>query len=120
MKIISKCQKSTAVYWAPLKSGGVVQTDDYGTIRFKPPVQITCRKDDEERQVIKEDGTTVLSMAQYITEIAVEVGGILLEGELSKVATPTRPREIKGAREIISVMNTPTLNYRKTLHEAYV
>lgn len=120
MKIITKCQVSTAVYWAPLRVNNVLQTDDYGLPLFKSPVELTCRKDDEEKQVINATGTVVLSTSQYIVDQAVEVGGFIVEGELTKITKPTKPREVLGAKEILAIANTPTLRGNKILHEAFV
>lgn len=119
MKLIKRCQISTAVYWAPLRTAGVLQTDDYGQVIFKSPVQITCRKDNEHREVITVTGTNVISTSQFITEVAVEVGGMIMEGLLSKVSKPSKPREIAEAKEIVAVADTPTLKGNAILHEAF-
>lgn len=120
MSLITRCQKSKAVYWAPKRVAGELQTDDSGNILYSSPREITCRKEEEQKEVITREGTSVLSTAYYITEILTEPGGFIVEATLQSITTPTRPKEVRGAKEILAVADTPNLKYRENLYEAFV
>ena len=95
----SKFTNQTLVYWE--KDG----SDIYGKPQYKDPVEMACNWQDEQREIIKADGRTVLSRAYLLLESPVVDGSLVMLGSLADwQALPTRtgtPTVNQGGREVI-------------------
>jgi len=113
MSLIRKCQRETLVHWPLI---GSKQT---GEPIWGAPQQITCRWDDCTREIIQANNTRVLSKVELITEILLSPGDLVRRGTLANTAYWEDPKRNQDAYEVLKVCDTPTLNYRERLYEAY-
>lgn len=113
MSLITRCQRETLVYWAPNS------TNMAGELEWHAPVEMTCRWDDKVQEIRTDDGTYVLAKSEVISEIKLEVGGIVFRGTLNDVVYPDTPRDNPNVFRILKVMETPNLRYTERLYEAW-
>ena len=111
--LINKVQKQRLVYFAPK------QSNSHGEKQWQAPVELSCRWDAKNTQVISSSDTMVLSRNALITEVLLEVGGIVVLGELANISYWAEAPQNPGAYEILAVASTPDLRNRRTLFEAY-
>jgi len=111
--LINKCQRQTLCYFAPK------QSNSHGEKQWEAPVEYTCRWDAKNTEIIQADATMVLSRNALITEVLLEVGGIVVLGELSGISYWAEATQNLGAYEILAVSSTPDLRNRHTLFEAF-
>jgi hypothetical protein len=141
-KIVKKFAKQTLTYWPKVDSG------PDGKPVYGVPVQIICRWEDKEQEIVLPDSRTIRARA-YIIMAGVsgsppEVSGKMVDvatGDLVNVTTPIVsgslmllglitdwqalptypkvPTVNQGAREIIKVNLTPDLKNQEVLFEIY-
>lgn len=110
-----------AVYWPPgSEETGGSDYDDYGRPQYAQAVEIDCRWDDRNEEMIFADGTRDLSRAQVITDQEVSVRGVLFLGELTDVDDLDDPKNNEGAWEIRRVDRNPDIDGEDTLIRAYL
>ena len=114
MSIITKVLKQTAIYWAP--TGGF---DKFGQALFSAPEEITCRWIDKTEEVITPDGTKVLSQSRAMVSKDVQVGGILMLGELDSTVDAI-PKNNPGAHEIVQFGKVPNFRCTEFVRTAYM
>jgi len=121
MGIITKMLKQTAVYWA-LKSNesGEVAYDNFGAPVVTDPVEIACRWEDVNEEYIDANGTRQLSMARVYVRSDVDIGGILMLGQLTDITNPTTPKANLGAWEIRRFEKLPNLRNTEVLRTVYL
>lgn len=122
MSIITKMLKQKAVYW-PLESVDSSGDDfnKFGQPQVSvDPIQITCRWEDSIEEFIDNDGTPQVSRALVYTSQDVEVGGILMLGELIDIIDPINIKENSGAWEIRRFDKLPNLKTTEFLRTAYL
>jgi len=112
---VEKILKNTAVYWAPEN-----EFDEYGAPIPQAPVEIACRWEEELKEVIDLNGTTRISKAQVYVDRDVEIGGILMLGELSDITDATNPKENSGAWEILMFQKMPNIKATGYLRLAFL
>ena len=108
--------KQTAVYWE-LSS---LEFDNYGQPIPSSPVEIDCRWEDVGEEFIDKDGTTQLSRAKVYVDRDVEIGGVLMLGELGSTIDEDNPKENSGAWEIRRFEKLPTLKATEFLRSVYL
>lgn len=113
MSLITRCQRQTLCYWAPLTS------NQYGEPRWEPPVEMACRWDDKSMQIQAADGTMVLSRVEIISAAPLVVGGVVILGELSGVSYWVDAKANLGAYEILKTAITPNIRNTESLYEAW-
>lgn len=113
VRLITKCQKETFVYWA-LKC-----SDDNGHPTYEAPVEYTCRWDDKTQEIQLADRTYVVSRAELITEVRIREGGMIKRGALNAVSYQDDPRRNDDVYEVLKTGEVPTINYRRRLYEAW-
>jgi hypothetical protein len=111
--LINRVQKQKLVYFAPK------QSNSHGEKQWHAPVEYTCRWDGKNTEIIASDATMVLSRNALITEVLLEVGGIVVLGELSGISYWAEATQNLGAYEILAVSSTPDIRNRKVLYEAF-
>ena len=114
MALIDKVvQYDTAVYWSPLS------LDDHGMRTHNTPIEINVRWTDKMEQIKKPNGEITMSNAMVMTDRDVEVGGILLHGELDS-SIDDSPRSNSGAYEIVQFAKIPNKRNTKFVRKAYL
>lgn len=113
MSLITRCQRQRLVYFAPK------QSNSYGEKQWHAPVEYTCRWDAKNTEIIGADATMVLSRNALITQVLLEVGGIVVLGELVNISYWAEATQNLGAYEILAVSSTPNIRNTETLYEAF-
>lgn len=109
----------TLVYWAKLDS------DTYGkpTV-YATPVELSCRWEDKQQEIITPDGRKVLSKGYLLMVDKLVVGSLVFLGTLTDVEAlptfPTPPTVLQGGREVLLVKTTPDLNNHSNIYENYL
>lgn len=121
MSIISRMRKQTAVYWAleGAESGGN-DFDDFGQPLLTTPIEIKCRWEAKTVEFIDAKGTRQLSNAVVYVDQDVDVGGVLMLGELTDIVNEDTPKENDDAWEIRRFDDLPNLKATEFLKTAYL
>lgn len=121
MGIIKRMRKQTAVYWAlaSADSGGRSH-DDFGQPVVTGPVEIKCRWEAKTEEFIAANGTKQSSRAQVYVDRDVDVGGVLMLGELTDVVPGEDAKENEDAWEIKRFDKIPNLRATEFLKIAYL
>ena len=115
MSIITKVLRQKAVYWPP------GDRDKYGRNTFGSPVEIKCRWDDKIQEVVQEDGSETMSVAEVMVDRDLAVGGVLLLGELdTEKENATRPDLLAGASFIGTWEKNPNLKATEFVRTVYM
>jgi hypothetical protein len=80
---------------------------------------MAARVDSKIMQVMGPHDTMVISRWQLITNSLLEIGGIVVLGELSSISYWSDPKENLNAYEVLAVSTTPNLRNTETLNEAF-
>ncbi len=101
MSLIEDMRIHIAVWWPlnSIESAGDA-ADEFGQPLHSDPVEVSCRWDEEAVQFIGRDGTTHVSRARVYVDRDMELGGVLMLGELVDITDPDNPRENVNAWEI--------------------
>jgi len=102
------------VYW-PLLS-----LDEFGKPRWDEPMEIDCRWEDHEQEIIDANGDTIISKAYLIVDRDLTIKGVLWLGELCDIGSSDNPKSNPGAWEIIHFKKMTDFKGRKYLREAYL
>ena len=108
--------KQKAGYWELTSLG----FDNYGQPIPSTPVEIDCRWEDVGEEFIDDKGTTQLSIARVYVDRDMEVGGVLMLGELSSGVDEDNPKENENAWEIRRFEKLPTLKATQFLRTVYL
>lgn len=111
MSFITRIRKQKAVYWEKKPSA-----DEFGQPEYLLPVEISCRWDDEVREIIGKDGTKVLTRSVVIVDRDMNVGDKLRFGELSTSDT----EDASSGWEVIGFAKNPNLKAKEFLRTAYL
>jgi len=122
MGIITRMRKQVAVYWPPKSSESAGDDfDNYGQPQVSlSPVQIMCRWEDVTEEFIDMTGTRQLSRAKVYVDRDVEVGGILMLGELAEITDATNIKKNDGAWEIRRFEKLPNLKATEFLRTVFL
>ena len=112
MGIISRCQKQTLVYWPK------IGTQKTGETIFGAPQEYTCRWEEQLKEVQSNFNTRAMSRVQAITQVRLEVGGLMRLGSLADTAFWDAPKSNPDVYEVIDSSATPNLRNTETLYEA--
>lgn len=113
MSLITRSQRQKITFWPPLAA------NQHGEPQFGPPVEYTARVDAKIMQVIGSDTTMKLSRYQLITQVLLEVGGVVVLGEIGSISYWADPKANLNAYEILAVASTPNLRNTETLFECW-
>ena len=113
MSLITRSQRQRITYWEPLEANA------YGEPRWGAPVEYTARVDAKIMQIIGASDTLVLSRYQLITQVLLEVGGVVVLGEIGSISYWADPKANLNAYEILAVASTPNLRNTETLFECW-
>jgi len=116
MRILKKMLKQKAVYWEL----STLEFDDYGQPILSSPVEIDCRWEDIGEEFLDKKGTLQLSRARVYVDRDVEIGGVLMLGELGSGVDEDNPKENDNAWEIRRFEKLPTLKATKFLRTVYL
>ena len=122
MGIIAKMlQYQTGVYWPPgsIDSDGD-DFDDFGQPIVSSPFEISVRWEDRIEEFLDAEGTRQLSNAVVYVDQDVELGGILMLGELNDITDVVNIKENDGAWEIRRFEKMPTLRQTEILRTVYL
>ncbi len=122
MSLITRMRKQTAVYWALLgeDSAGVVDYDDHGQPQYTDPVEIECRWESVTVEFLDAQGTRQLSNAVVYPGEDLDLGGVLMLGELTDITDDDIPKENDDAWEIRKFEKLPTLRNTEILRTVYL
>jgi hypothetical protein len=84
------------------------------------PVEMKCRWDDGNKEVLTAFQGLIISKAQIITEKLIDAGSIVMRGRLDTISYWADPKANPNAFEVIANSATPNLRYSEILYEAYV
>lgn len=77
---ISKYLNQTAIYW------GNPVIDGYGNLSFDDPVEIRCRWQESNEEVLSKEGTAFVSHTSVLVGEDLDEGGYLMLGVLEDIA----------------------------------
>ena len=121
MSIITRMLKQTCVYWAlAYADSGGDDYDDYGQPQYASPVELSCRWEDAGEEFIAADGSTQISRSVVYVESDVEVGGVLMLGEIADIENSSDIKENDGAWEIRRFEKTPNFKATEWLRVAFL
>ena len=112
MSLIKRSQKQRLVYWPR------VGTQKTGEPIWGSPVEMSCRWEEMLKEVQSNTATRVMSRVQTITEVRLEVGGLMRLGTLSDTPFWGDPKRNPDVYEVIDSSMTPNLRNTETLYEA--
>lgn len=117
--VIGRFTDQTVVYWAKLGPDG------YGKPTYDAPIEIPCRWESRQRELVLPDGRLVRTRSYFLLGTAVVVGGVLFLGTLEDVQSlpsyPAMPTDNQGGYEILTVSITPGVgSLRGFVCEGYV
>ena len=110
MSIIRTMLRQKAVYWAEGAH------DDFGSPNAANPVEVKCRWEDKHVEFTDTAGKKKLSNAIVYVDRDLEVGGMLMLGEVNDLTTTSPPSE--GVYHIQMFDKTPNLRANQTLRMA--
>lgn len=122
MSLITRMRRQTCVYWALLgaDSAGVVDYDDFGQPQLTDPTELTCRWEEITIEFLDTQGTRQLSNARVYVGQDVDLGGVLMLGELTDITDEDNPKENDGAWEIRRFDKLPNLRNTEFLRTAFL
>ncbi len=112
--IKTRMLKQTAVWWPS------TSFDDYGKPIVATPIEISVRWEDVNEEFIDKNGTVRLSTSQVYVDRDVEVGGVLMLGELDSGVDEDDPKKTDGAGEIRRLDKFPNLRATEFLRRAWL
>jgi hypothetical protein len=116
--VVARFTKQTLVYWR--KTG----SDPSGKPVYADPVEIKCRWEDRQQEVIASDGRTVIARGHLLLASPVLPGSLVFQGLLGdwkKLPNyPSPPTVNQGGREVVRADNTPDLKAQSFVNEAWV
>ncbi len=121
MSLITRMRKQTAVYWAlqGVESGGD-DYDNFGQPQYTDPEEIECRWESITIEFLDAQGTRQLSNARVYVGQDVDIGGVLMLGELADVTDENNPKENDDAWEIRRFEKLPTLRNTEILRTVFL
>ena len=121
MSIIKKMRKQTAVWWplAGINSGGYDYDED-GQPLYADPVQIDCRWENVNTEILLPNGTTYISKSTVYVDRDVTISGLLMRGVLADITDAANPRQNEGVWEIMRFDDLPNLKATEFLKTAFL
>lgn len=113
MSIIKKMRKQDAIWWA------AGPKDEFGAITFAFPVQIKCRWEDAEGQIVNAQEEITAGMSTVYVDRDMKIGDKLKLGLLD-TGTPPDPKEDREAFEIQGWQKIPNLKAKEFLRVAHL
>jgi hypothetical protein len=113
MSLIKKMRKQNAIWW----SAG--PKDEFGSISFAAPVQIKCRWEEKNGQIMGAQGQIITGLDTVYVDRDMKIGDKLKEGTLA-TDTPVDPKDDREAFEIQGWEKTPNLKAKEFLRIAYL
>lgn len=121
MGIITRMLKQTAVYWPPGSTDSDGDDfDDFGVPIVTTPLEISVRWEDIAEEFIDSEGTRQISRSRIYVDRDVEIGGILMLGELTDITDAVNIKENDGAWEIRQFEKLPNLRQTETLRTVFL
>lgn len=113
MSIIRRMRKQTAVYWQRQTA------DAYGRFSFAAPVEISCRWDDYNGEVVNAQGQVFESIATVYVDRDMNIGDRLMLGDLES-DTPSDPMLATTSFEIRRMEKIGNFRVTEFLRIAYL
>lgn len=98
--------RQSAIYWKPKI------VDQYGEVKQNLPINIKCRWEDELEEGLDPTGIETTFTSTVYTDRDVEVGGMIMLGEVKDLKGPNPP---ETAHRICRFDKLPTLNAKQYL-----
>lgn len=114
MSVIKKMRRQDAVWWSKNPT-----PDEFGAVSFSDPVQIKCRWEDREGQILNAQEEIVPSMTTVYVDRDMKIGDKLKLGSLD-TNTPPDPREDRDAYEIQGWEKIPNFKAKEFLRIAHL
>ncbi len=122
MSIITRMLKQKAVYWAlaGVESGGE-DYDEFGQPQYTVPVEVACRWETKTVEFLGPQGTQEISNAVVYVDQDVDVGGVLMLGELTDIdSSLTVPKQNEETWEIRRFEKLPNFRNTENLRTVYL
>ena len=113
--VATKTMKATAVYWPPENT-----YDSYGKPVPRDPFEILVRWDDVVEEFVDEEGVPQMSKAKLIVDRDLEIGGVLMLGELADIVDYAEPKENPDAWEIKLFSKIANFRGNKYIRQVYL
>jgi hypothetical protein len=117
MGLLERMRKQDAVYWAP------TTYDAFGAPLHADPTALLVRWEDTQEQYVDATGTTRVSRAKVYVGEDLELGGLIMLGDISIAQDsgfPADPRSYEGVLEIRSFTKIPNRKATKFLRQVFV
>lgn len=108
---LARAMRQTCTYWTPTGD-----TDIYGKPIWSAPVQLPCRWENNQSQIVSKTGEEVVSKARVYLLVDINVNGYLYLGE----TTEADPTKVKGSEDIQAVGTSPDLRNVEQLTTVYL
>ena len=116
--VIKRFTNQTLVYWARIGSDG------FGKPTYDEPVEVACRWEDKQKQIITGDGRVVYCKGYILLAQPLTVSSLVFLGKLTDwEAMPTYPAiptVQQGVRELLLLNTTPDIKNQGAVYEAYL
>jgi hypothetical protein len=99
--------KQNAIVWEP------ATPNEHGEKVVKKPYLIKSRWEYKERQVLDNNGNTIISEGRVFTQSEIPVGSLIWEGDLTEKPSDS---EITNVKEVVSKGKIPDIKARHTQH----
>ena len=113
--VATKTMKATAVYWPPENT-----YDSYGKPVPRDPFEILVRWDNVVEEFVDEEGVPQMSKAKLIVDRDLEIGGVLMLGELTDIEDYVNPKENPDAWEIKLFSKIADFRGSKYIRQVYL
>lgn len=111
----------TAVYWPPESTESAGDAfNNYGQPQVSLPSEVSVRWTDKNEEFISLQGTSLISRAVVLVDQDVEVGGILMLGEMVDLNSSLDIKDNDNAWEIKRVDKIPDIDAEDFLVKAYL
>ena len=113
MSLITRALRQKCVYWAPGK------VDTFGQATYEDPVELACRWDELQVNMVDDKGETFMSQAEVMVGQDVLRNGMMLLHDLDSTISAT-PSDHKDAFRIRQFEKTPNLRATEFHRIAYL
>lgn len=111
MSLITRMRRQVALYWAP-KGNDLFNSDT-----FDEPIEIACRWEDTQKEIIAANGEKKLTSAIVYVDRELKVGGVLAKRD----GTENQHTPDKNTRQrIVAFGSMPNLRNTESLLTAYL
>lgn len=114
--VLRRFTKQKLVYWRKIGS------NDFGRPVYAEPVELDCRWEDKQQEVVMPDGRKIMSRGYVLIGDPLLAGSLVFLGTLvdwqQSEGYPAPPGVVQGGREVLLLKQTPDIKARDSIYEA--